>query len=651
MTDQSLFAKDRYEYDQQHLYYIPKEKYVQLEECKPVYLIGSRGTGKTTLLMALNWNERINNKQLLSQLANAPFQSRYIGLYMRLPDIQLKSLEEWIQTQNKDLYDILLALYLDLNSLELLSSAIAYLFANGYIDVQPAEERICVQEILIDFPELNMQWTTNDSTCTIKSLEGIFRAMRKHIERHSLLKTSLYEDMKRLPLGQVGSLSRGIAKKLGELCSCNRSQNEEPWHFKVCMDEAECLNERQQLTINTLVRCSHAPLVYIVSFVGMPEEPTRTNNPSLTLQKADRIIILLDEMEDLEFRKFAQGVASVRIQKKLQSKWELDLEKTLGKLSINKLLHAILRDSVSPKAKDLLQKAEELAKEPFFDQRYFRDLQPDEDFDVSSGAPPIYEAYLKEKLEIEFPSPTNEKKWERRRQESQEIRKRMVAAYLSICNDFGLKVRYAFADMLLQMSDKCIRDFLAQMDKLWLEMNVPIEKFLEHRIPLTKQDRALHKASEEKKNSFPRSGVSSPSQIERIVDALARITAIIQRGSSGVQHLKSAERGIFQMKIKDIDEPRNKDVLNLLREAAEAGFLSNLKGEDNKWSFRVHTSLAANYGFSYRGSYYPCSVSVEEISMLHRCCDWDERNKMIEEIARRISNDRVERTPLFDGLT
>jgi type IV secretory pathway ATPase VirB11/archaellum biosynthesis ATPase len=54
MRSQSPFTASRFEYEGKHLYYLPRGLFGQVEQPKPVYVIGSRGTGKTTLLNALD---------------------------------------------------------------------------------------------------------------------------------------------------------------------------------------------------------------------------------------------------------------------------------------------------------------------------------------------------------------------------------------------------------------------------------------------------------------------------------------------------------------------------------------------------------------------------------------------------------------------
>ena len=61
----SPFRSNRYEReeDRRHVYFlIPEDE--QLEELKSTYIIGTRGTGKTTLLKSLFWKERIESPSL-----------------------------------------------------------------------------------------------------------------------------------------------------------------------------------------------------------------------------------------------------------------------------------------------------------------------------------------------------------------------------------------------------------------------------------------------------------------------------------------------------------------------------------------------------------------------------------------------------------
>src|SRR5690606_34128304 len=139
------------------------------------------------------------------------------------------------------------------------------------------------------------------------------------------------------------------------------------WLFKVCMDEGECLDDFQQIVLNTMLRLSKAPLFFVVSFVSYPKDATSTLIANLTLQQADRELIPLDDMTEREFRELVEGVASVRVQHQLsQEAARFDVYKTLGPLDLNGQLLSILRGSVSAMAKSLLVEALASARHPFF---------------------------------------------------------------------------------------------------------------------------------------------------------------------------------------------------------------------------------------------------------------------------------------------
>ena len=80
---QNPFSQNRFEHENKHLYYLPEEIYNKIEQPKPVYLIGTRGTGKTTLLKSMSWDERASNIFLQQALNNETFKKRYLGIYIK----------------------------------------------------------------------------------------------------------------------------------------------------------------------------------------------------------------------------------------------------------------------------------------------------------------------------------------------------------------------------------------------------------------------------------------------------------------------------------------------------------------------------------------------------------------------------------------
>jgi hypothetical protein len=108
----------------------------------------------------------------------------------------------------------------------------------------------------------------------------------------------------------------------------------------------------------------------------------------------------------------------------------------------------------------------------------------------------------------------------------------MVAAYLSVCQDMNITVRYASAHMLLQMCDFCIRAYLAFMHEIFVEAGRPTDEFLKRLVPNDTQTNAIKRASRQKCETIAYRGVIAPTETGRLIDALAQITAVVQTQGS-----------------------------------------------------------------------------------------------------------------------
>ena len=628
----SPFSEGRFEHEANHFYYLPKSCFPKLEQPHPTYLIGSRGTGKTTLMKSLHWYERLENVTLRRQLNDQPFSAKFIGNYLKLPTIQLKCFDFWLEDTDEATYGNVFGLYLDLICIELISHSISELLARGELRIPPTYETQAVQTWLSDY-QCYECFMGQDAPRSVSQFRSRIRQIRRALERNAIQRVSVEITFDMFPAEQIGSLARSLSKKMAEFCKRDEKSHEQPWYFKVCMDEGESLNPLQQRIINTAIRLSEWPLFYIVSYVRSPDDMITTLIPQLTLQKADREVIRLDNFDAVCFQELAEGVATVRCQEELQDpSVTFNTQQILGSLSINRLIKMILKSSENPKAKQLLEKAEKESKKC-----------------SEATEIPIYETYLAEKLEL---PDSPKKRSEKRRQESIQYRKKMVAAYLSICHEYKVKsVLYASADMVLSISDNCVRDFLSQLDHLFIESGHNLPRFLKGEIKWDVQARAFRKASETKRDSIPDSGVLSPVEIGRIVKALARITATIQSSSEDNRHLRSTERGLFQLSSKEHEAEELSQANELIQDAADAGFL-HVKGHANEIkSFCVHASLSPAYGFSYRGAYYPVNIDLTDFNILRAAKTDEALCKASDNISTKISRQLGDSDmPLLKGV-
>jgi hypothetical protein len=184
------------------------------------------------------------------------------------------------------------------------------------------------------------------------------------------------------------------------------------------------------------------------------------------------------------------------------------------------------------------------------------------------------------------------------------------------------------------------------MHEIFIKAGLDVAAFTVTQVAPEIQDAALKTASKKKKEHIPSSGVGSPAETLRIVDALGQLTARLQTTLLENRGLRSSERGLFVLNT-NTGESVLEVVRRLLKEATEAGFLRIVNEGLDQWQFRVHCSLAAAYGFSYRGAYYSTRIRLPELVAFYQEADSKRRAEIIDEIGTALSGDLAP-LPLFD---
>lgn len=656
MGTRTPFSKNRFEYEGKHLYYLPPKTFALLEQSKPVYLIGTRGTGKTTLLQALNWQERLVNKSLQLALNDDPFGTCYLGVYLKPSENLPNHFDNWLSGKNNSYAEEVFSLWIDLKWTEQLSNSIATLLIQGptckgetpLFNAPPSVEHELIQKITLKYPSLLLN-TDKGKKLTLKRLSYLLSKSAYRLENEAVQGSDPKALYKTYPLGQIGHFGRFVGKVFGDFCNKYSTTDKASWYFKVCIDEAEWYSDAQEIAFNTMIRLSKWPVCFVLSYVRDRESDGdifSTVNSNITVGQADREIINLDYHDDDDDNKnkdkpkdLYEGVAQVRIREELEDpKAKFDLRLILGSLDINALLEKIIKNSKNRTLGSYwLSKAADLVTDPFWEN-------------VSKKSPLIYQAYQVEKLALDLPQ-SGTPEWERREQKQAEIRKRMVASYLCLCREFKKRdIIYAYADMVFGMSDGCIRDFILQLNEIYIDYGKSLRKFLKGGIKEEIQCKALESTSYKKRQNIPRSRIQHPLQVGRIIDGLGHLTYFFQSELSTTA-LLSNERGRFVMVFNPENEI-DKIIFGYIIEAAEAGYI-RIKGEKgHKLTFQLHCSLAASFKFSYRGAYSEtkglCTQDLNEFL----CNDQAELEAVAEKIYKRISKqDSSEQPWLFKETT
>jgi len=609
MKIQPPFSTSRFELEGKHLFYIHPSTLNTLENDKPIYLEGARGTGKTTLLQALNWKEQLKNKSLLSALDKLDSRRDYIGVYLKLPELRFNSLRRW---ESNEEYPLLVALYIETSWLEELLNSTLELITEGTFECSPKNEREITSKILSKHKFFD---SVKTKLRTYIDLADFFKEIRINIENACLYNEntkSIVSSLECLP--NFGELSSIVSTNV--LSSNN-------YRVKVCLDECETLSSAQTMVLNTLVRLCKYPVYYIFSYVRLPDDTSTTYLPNLSVVKADADNISLDSFEIGNFKEFADGVAQVRLRKYYNDdNLIFSSDALLGKLSINALLSSQLAKSESTKSKALIDKSKEYANFPYFSEY------------IEEKHPPIYQTYLVESLDIDITKPKSKK--EIRKDKSQNIRKKMVASYLSICHEYRMKPLYCSSEMLFHLCDKSIREYIMLMNDLFNSIENPNKSINSTQIPIATQNTIFKTFSKKKFESIRSGAASAVGAIKLLVYGFSKITSAIQSSSADNAHLKSIERGQFVLTKKTISS-KVEDIMLAINEAAEAGFIKVLKNNNEKVTFRIHTSLAPYYEFSYRGAFYEVAILESEMSKLVESESISDVDKVIDMIVKRIN--------------
>jgi len=223
----------------------------------------------------------------------------------------------------------------------------------------------------------------------------------------------------------------------------------------------------------------------------------------------------------------------------------------------------------------------------------------------------------------------------------------MVAAYLDICKLLSLNPRYVGARMIFGLSDCSVRDFLLQLNELYVEANGDMERLARRKLSTKEQDAALHRASDQKISSLPEWVRLPHEKVVKYVDTFGYLTRELQIGDEGVSHLLSSERGIFILPERKQGDGLDEHY-DVIEECVITGYFSAAETSSGGPAFRVHNVLAPHYGFSYRGAYTAVKIKAEHLKLIANSGSSNDQRRVAHEIAASIgSHDDINQLKLF----
>jgi hypothetical protein len=648
------FKPTRFEHAAHPLIWVsPKVR--PLEEAKSAYVKGTRGSGKTTILKAVNWRERLFNPTLYHQIPVDKIH--HISVYFRFPDYLSNSVHNipW-RRYYPDTADVstlsftYFALIVETIALQLLAEAISTLRAERQLSFAAEAEQKCVVDI---YERHKSFFEIGSGPKGMSSLVNLAAALRLiHRQLNEAATRGRVKDLfDRLPHYEPGEFTSNCVPDLIKICKEGNIGSEPTplicgdLHFKICIDDCEVLRSEQQLFLNSIVRKSSSPVFWLISYVGRQFEATSTVIPGQNLTDADRTVIDLDSDSDKDFRDLCEAVSNLRLKytrsqnANAPEQNELprfDLKRALGTTNINQLFMDATRSTLSSDLRDLLKQADSL-RGVFGPNTYSDEGTSSNEPDTS----PIYQTYVMRKL---YPRRRPEEVIEQLRiSQKAYFRRKQRAALLTMCSEYRIgNIPYAGDAVVIGMSDGCIRDYLEIMAEIYeiatRDSADRVRSFVSLRgLSWKLQRRAIQAASVAKFEGIRESAPVHWREVSKMIECLGRLTSLLQSDHRSIESLRTPERGIFVFDLSKIvghtDDDRKSAhdaLLEILLRCEGDGFLRRPVGRRldrraesasliSMVEYRLHRRFAANFRFSFRGAYEYVELPVEDI--LEICAD------------------------------
>lgn len=638
----------------------------ELSADKSTYIHGTRGTGKTTLLKGICWEDLCYNESLRMQRRLADF--RNIGIYVRFPDHISASMSftDWITLFPKapdpelEFYSFFSAA-IEAICIERIADACHHLREMGEISITAAQELQLVADFALEFPA-----SANfgpRSPITFLDLARCMRLMVSAMNR-ACGRGTVDELIDELPVREPYQMLAYFAERASAAIRLKTSIGFQTVGFKFCLDDCEVLSRLQRKSLNSLVRLSRSPCSWVISSVGGGRDDSETFIESQPLTDADRRVISLDGRDESAFRQLCQSVVSLRLifsmpesarpklnQAELSSFF--DLQQRLGRWDVNDMLGTLVRRSARPTAQLLVKGAEHLlallrTKSKRLSGRYAD----------TEGRLPYYEAYVlmlwqgrEESFKTVLEATDIDKLATFANSFGQSafeawLRRKQRGAFLHFATSLGIRrLPLAGSNIVVSLADGSIRDFLEIMGEIY-EAYVHTQKWDSKdptnlsRFSISRtvianaiQTIGIYSASNAYFEGISRRSEIDTDVISRLLAGLGEYTSILQTNPNDPRTLSTTERGVFFVEYQSTKGAEGlSDSANFvnaaIRQAELAGYLrpveirrhlaQHAEAQFRSVAFRLHRRFSPRFRFSFRGAYEGVSLDPQDLAVLCR---------------------------------
>lgn len=607
MTTQiSPFELNRWENeDARHFYYLGTSEYRKIRDSrKHCFVVGHRGTGKTTLLKALDWNERTHDLRLVGALHSDPFGDGVVGCYFGLQYLHLQNLDDWLANESNNVKHDLYSSYLRGLWLEEACTAVSSLRTRAGIssldgEIEGFAEVVDSWNTWVDSTRLEPGGVRDMTYLSLKRIRDTAASLTLEIySRASDFKSKPTDAVRDLGLNRLPKLANDLFSALTKLLP-SRADGLSPWLFQMCLDEGEYLSEDGRRSIRTMVRECRSPLLMTVA--SLDDLGVETLNSQVRLTVNDRLLLDLRDRSLKQFADLVNGVINERF-RTIEVDAVFDINQLLSAFDLNELL--LQAGTERPSSRRQIQEWTQKWSNP----------------DRGSWSP------IREYLGGASIAPTD--RFDVRAIDSAGFRKKQLAAYLRLLALIGEeKPIYAGAPIVLRMMENSLRDLFMFLEQCFEQttsgaersMRSRVERFLRRPfVSIRAQDSALSSVAKLKMDNLDERIVNLTSLSRRIVDFLSRVSHRLDMEDSGAP-ITIPERTMFVISVPtssaDLGERREENartraiveaIHNCVREGYLVGGAEPIRPDE--LHIRVNRTLAKLHGFAYRAPQYESRI-------------------------------------------
>ena len=560
------FQPTKFEWEKRPVIYLSKRAKKLAKTKKPVYISGSRGTGKTTILKSLSTKQICQDNLLRSQYGASRFT--WFGQYIQFNNSFQPKTERIVDAVapilgTDDIEYRVFCAYFELTVLKQFLNDIVFFQDIDFLHFKAKTEKIACQELQSYFAQLDI--AKDVVVCDFVDARRLVRTLQtEFLKSGANFNAQLVSDI--ISLFSPGEIIRFIKEFALEAVQSRYFRRNAEIDFFMLVDDCEMLSDKQQVALNTYIRNTEGVAKWVISYLSGRYNTTQTYLRNTTLTKDDRGLLPLNDMSEKDFKEFCEHVTNLRLNKFLEklsgpnsaprNAEPFSFERKFGAFSYNFLIGEVIRASQNRKLLNF--KSHVMSTKG--DLAANIKVKWHSRFSCTKDKVPYIEHIVMEALGInlrDYPDGEHQETL------AKTIDGKQAAAYIAFCAKFNLRPIYAGENYFLALSDCCIRDYLDAMARLFdvlsgLEgrdeanlgdLRSAAVKFfkdvlISHRI----QDRVIRNVSWQKYESLEKTREEEP-YITRIVLALAHLQKNIEHDVDDWTSVKRSVRGKFLVSV------------------------------------------------------------------------------------------------------